>query len=80
MCNAEKRISTTSGTGAIGCPYFVAHGNRDIMCEGIIEGSRTVTKFRSAEEKTFHQETFCEKCWKKCEIYASVKHFRWDDE
>lgn len=78
MCNS--RISSTTGTGNIGCPFFVAHSGTEIVCEGVIDGTRTLTRFPCSEDKTFHQTTYCEKCWKKCEIFCSISHFRWTDD
>ena len=76
----NRRPSSTTGTGEIRCPYFVAHGNMEIICEGIVDGTRTVTKFPGPEERKFHQNVFCEKCYKKCEIAAAVEHFRWAED
>ena len=29
----RDRISTTANTGDIACPFFIAHGKKDIGCE-----------------------------------------------
>lgn len=77
---SERRISATAGTGNIVCPYFVAHGNTEIVCEGLIDDCRSVMKFKSAEQKTFHQTTYCEGQYRRCEMCCSIAHWKWDDE
>ena len=79
MCK-ERRPSSTSGTGDIRCPFFVAHSDGEIVCEGLIEGCRSCMRFREAERKAFHQETFCENQYKRCEMYLSIQHWKWPEE
>lgn len=75
-----RRPSSTSGTGDIRCPYFVAHNDGEIVCEGLIEGCRSCMRFRKPEGKTFHQETFCENQFQRCEMYLSIQHWKWPEE
>jgi len=76
----RNRISTTANTGDIRCPFFIAHGKTEIVCEGMIEGTQTLTKFPGAEEKAWHQETYCEGRFTSCEICCSIKHWKWPEE
>ena len=76
----ERRPSSTAGTGDIGCPFFVAHGCREIVCEGMIDGCRSCLKFESEKQKGFHQETYCENGYERCEMYLSIKHWKYWDE
>ena len=76
----RNRISSTANTGNICCPFFVAHGKKEIVCEGMIEGCKICNVFEDAEEKSWHQANYCEKGYKKCEMYCSIQHWRWDDE
>ena len=72
-----------SGRGAtyILCPYFKAHSEREILCESHMPDCKSVLfRFDSAEKKKNQQHIFCEGCYKKCEHYRSVKHFKWEDE
>lgn len=76
-----KGTSTSAGTGDICCPFFRAHGDRDIICEEIVACAKcTVTRFKSLEDKKFHQQTYCEEHFKRCEIYLSIMHWRWTDD
>ena len=75
-----KRVSTTQNTGNICCPFFIAHGKREIVCEGLIDGSKNWTRFDEAEEKTWHQCTYCEGRYTCCEVYRSIMHWRWSEE
>ena len=79
MCD-RNRISSTADTGNICCPFFVAHGKREIVCEGMIEGTSMCHTFKETEEKSWHQENYCEKNYKRCEMYCSIQHWRWEDE
>lgn len=77
----EKRnYSTTAGTSFIICPFFSAHENKAIYCEGIIDGTRNGLFFETEEEKRFHKHTYCENKCKCCEIYASIRHWKWPEE
>lgn len=71
-----------SGKGAddILCPMFHAHNDRNILCEGHVPDTRAEIKFRSTAQKNQHEKIFCEGCYKKCEHYISVMHFRWEED
>ena len=77
---SEYKVSSTTGTGDIRCPFFVAHGSREIVCEGMIDGCRNSLKFENAELKEFHQNNYCECNYKRCELYLSIMHFKWQEE
>ena len=62
------------------CPFFHAHGDRTILCEGNIPDTRSEVKFKNKVEKNQHQTIFCEGCYNKCEHYLSVIHFQWKEE
>lgn len=76
-----RSTSATAGTRNIKCPFFVAHGGREIVCEAIIPGAKcAVTRFVSEKAKSFHQNTYCEKCFNRCENYISIIHWRWPED
>ena len=76
----RDRISTTANTGDIACPFFIAHGKKDIVCEGIIDGTRMCCAFADPEGKTWHQKNYCEKHYKRCEMYCSIQHWKWPED
>ena len=76
----SRRPSSTAGTGDIRCPFFVAHNEYEIVCEGMIDGCRSCMRFRETAGKKFHQETYCEQKYKRCEMYLSIMHWKWTDE
>lgn len=76
----RDRISTTADTGDIRCPFFIGHGKRDIVCEGMIDGARMITSFSDAEGKAWHQRNYCEQQYCRCEMYCSIKHWKWPDD
>lgn len=77
--NSEGHSSTT-GTSYIMCLFFIAHEKKAIFCEGLICGTKCATLFDSEEEKRFHQKTYCENKYCRCEVYLSISHWQWPDE
>ena len=75
-----RRPSSTAGTGDIKCPYFVAHSDTEIVCEGLIDRCRAAMRFRDPDDKKFHKETFCENQYKRCEMYISTDHWKYWEE
>ena len=76
----RNRISTTQDTGNIRCPFFIAHGRKEIVCEGLIDECRMISNFDDQEGKQFHQHNYCEKCYERCEMYCSIMHWKWREE
>ena len=76
----SRRPSSTAGTGDIKCPFFVAHNDSEIVCEGMIDGCRSCMRFRETTRKKFHQETYCEKEYTRCEMYCSILHWKWPED
>ena len=76
-----RNASSTTGTRDIKCPFFVAHGKNEIVCESVIPGANyCCTRFKDAEEKKFHQDTYCEEGYKRCEKYISIMHWKWPED
>ena len=69
--------STTSGTGDILCPYFVAHSREQIICEGDIPDCRCSLLFKDEADKAQQQKLFCESNYKMCPHYFNVCRFDW---
>jgi hypothetical protein len=76
----SEGYSSTTGTGYIVCPFFIAHEKKAIFCEGLIEHTKNAIVFDSDEDKKFHQKTYCENKCTRCEIYLSVSHWKWPEE
>jgi hypothetical protein len=76
----RDRFSTTANTSYICCPFFVAHSKNEIMCEGLIDGTKQICAFKNQEEKTWHKKNYCEKGYTRCEVYCSIKHWQWPEE
>ena len=75
-----RRPSSTAGTGDIRCPYFIAHSEIEVICEGFFDGCRSSMRFREPKDKTFHQVTFCEKEYNRCEMCMSIEHWKYWEE
>ena len=76
----KRRPSSTAGTGDIRCPFFVAHSQTEIVCEGLIEDCRSCMRFKTPDPKTFHQKNYCEGNYRRCEMYCSIMHWKWDEQ
>ena len=73
-------LSSTQNTSLIRCPFFVAHGDQEIKCEGMISGTCCKIAFDNRQGKKFHQATYCENQFERCEMYCSIQHWKWPDE
>jgi len=62
------------------CPFFRAHNEKEILCEGHVPGSKTIIRFNTVAEKKKQQTIFCEGCYERCEHFQAVKHFTWPDD
>ena len=78
---SKARPISTRKADFILCPLFVAHGDREILCESHIPDAKcTCIRFKNSSEKEVQQHTFCEACYERCEQYLAVKHFKWEEE
>ena len=50
------------------CPYFLGSDNHKIVCEGIIEGSKTIVEFDNKKLRNRHREVFCDRRYSNCEV------------
>lgn len=42
------------------CPYYLSEGEKSICCEGVISGTRTLSRFASTQEREQHQRSACQ--------------------
>lgn len=75
-----KNMSTTSRTGDIRCPFFVAHNEKEIACESTIDGRYSSDRFKTMEEKQWFLNTYCENNYKMCPKYQSIIHWNWNED
>lgn len=66
------KLSATQGTRDIICPFFRCHSEREIRCEGVMDGTSTAIVFRRPKKKAFFKRTYCEGRCKACEIYGML--------
>lgn len=76
----QDKLVSNQGTRDIICPFFRLHGQKQIRCEGIMDGTATAIVFRSAERKKFFVRTYCEKNCQACEIYRMLMREKYNDE
>ncbi len=50
------------------CPYYEREAEYSITCEGIIEGTENVVRFKSKHEKESYQEDNCFSYPNKCPV------------
>lgn len=63
-----ERVSSTKGTDFILCPWFRAHGQREVQCAGPVDGSHLIFRFSHAEELKQHERIFCKARYLNCEV------------
>ncbi len=73
-------FSTTQGTEDILCPFFLAHGVREIHCEAYEEQCRSIMRYRCSENKREHMKTYCKGRYAYCEHYRGLMREKYDEE
>lgn len=59
--------------GRIECPFYLKEGESYIACEGVLNGTKCVHKFRDNKEKTQHEISVCSMSGgRKCQHYRTV--------
>lgn len=76
----KKDGLSSRGSDYILCPFFRAHSEKEILCEGHVPESTNVIRFKSVGEKNKQQTIFCEGCYQRCEHYRAVEHFKWTED
>ena len=54
------------------CPYFKSSGKKNIVCEGITEGSTIILSFDTKEERNEHRRIFCDNKYRNCELCRTL--------
>lgn len=72
--------STTYGTRDVLCPFFLAHGLREIHCEAYEDACRTIMRYRCAENKAEHMRIYCCARYAYCEHYRALMREKYDEE
>ena len=76
----EEKLSGTTGTADIVCPFFCAHAKKTIRCKDIYPWAESVTMvMKDEKEKGFHMDCYCKRGYKKCWLYCCAMKLRWDD-
>lgn len=55
------------------CPFFKRQTGVSISCEGLTDEMGIKLCFANANAQRLHMEVFCEKHYKKCEIYEILE-------
>lgn len=77
--NPDTLTSTTACTGDTTCPFFLAHGPREIQCEGYGEDVKTIHRFTRADGKTWWKLTYCDGGHRSCEHFRSLMVQKYDE-
>ncbi len=76
-----RHIPSTRHADYIRCPLFVAHSERDVLCESHLPGGKVcINRFATKKDKETQQRCFCEGAWQRCEHYLSWKHWQWPED
>lgn len=75
-----EQASETSGTGAITCPFFLAHSAHEIHCEAFVDDARLINRYQRACDKKRQLRIFCSENFKSCEIYRALMRDKYGEE
>lgn len=56
----------------VNCPFFRGHTTTDIGCEGLSDETSIRLIFPSKSARDRHEEIFCIKHYKNCELYRAI--------
>lgn len=77
----KGKLSGTAGTGDILCPFFCAHGKKQLKCKDIYPNTTSiVSNFTSEKERMIHEDIYCEANYKQCWLYKWAMEMIWDDD
>ena len=63
------------------CPFYCSDDRRsDLICEGVVHGSRIMQKFQRKADMKKHLETFCSASPEKCELYKMLMRTKYVEE
>ena len=74
--SGHKRVSTTSGTGAVKCPHFLGHARKEIHCEGPEDDSRMILRYDTEDQKHRQFRWYCCDKWDHCEWHITLEEMR----
>lgn len=74
MQQKKKRPGYTATAGAddVVCPFFLAHGQKEIICEACVRGARNILRFRSRAGKQRYMRDECEQQHCTCRLYLMM--------
>ena len=72
--------STTARTSYIVCPFFHSHGEKNIRCEGLIDGVLDTHVFDTVEKMRDQERIFCMARWKCCEYASGILKAKYPEE
>jgi len=64
---------------SIKCPFFKAHGERSVCCEGVERGSKLELSFRNATQKQKYVSKFCSEHHRLC-LIARMNDLKYDED
>lgn len=53
---SKRIISGTSGADDIRCPFYIANGSLDIICQGVIPDTHSIIRYRFKNDKVTQQK------------------------
>lgn len=54
------------------CPFFQTSGIKMVTCEGVTADNMVCVLFQDTKKRLAWRRTFCDRDYKKCEIYKMV--------
>lgn len=65
-------MGTKWGSVNVKCPFYITDGERDTVCEGVIDKTRCAVRFRSKKRKSTYMKEKCCEDYEECPLYISL--------
>lgn len=61
------------------CPFYKRDDQNNIYCEGIVENSTNITRFRFKKDRNQQMRIFCCDRYINCEIYRMLMDAKYEE-
>lgn len=77
--NKNRRRQETWKASDVLCPFYMQDNSDSLVCEGVMEGTTDVMRFRSAVNKNKHMGVYCAGRFQSCPKYKNVYDNKYAD-
>ena len=64
---------------SVQCPYYICDdGKHSITCEGFVQGSNVIQRYRRSQDRHTQMKVFCCRYYRNCELYRMINSEKYD--